>query len=73
MAAMSIEVPQLELYSVLAEDLTGWIERSKKICEQAEEDVLQMTPALFAEFALADEVEKQDLLVSRLSQFLGKK
>ncbi|GJE85895.1 Spc7 kinetochore protein-domain-containing protein [Phanerochaete sordida] len=62
MAAMSIEVPQLELYSVLAEDLTGWIERSKKICEQAEEDVLQMTPALFAEFALADEVEKQDLL-----------
>ena len=64
MAAMSIEVPQLELYNVLAEDLTGWIDESKKICKQAEEDVLKMTPALFTEFALADEVEKQDLLVS---------
>ncbi|EKM60780.1 uncharacterized protein PHACADRAFT_168096 [Phanerochaete carnosa HHB-10118-sp] len=62
MAAMSIEVPQLELYGVLSEDLTGWIDESKKICKQAEEDVLRMTPALFAEFALADEVEKQDLL-----------
>ena len=62
--AMAIEVPQLELYSVLAEDLTGWIEESKKICKQAEDDTLKMTPALFTEFALVDEVEKQDLLVS---------
>lgn len=63
MTAMSIEVPQLELYSVLAEDLTGWIEESKKICQQAAEDVLKMAPALFTEFAMADEYGKQDLLV----------
>ena len=63
MNAMSIEVPQLELYSGLAEELTGWIEQSKKICKQAAEDVLKMSPALFAEFAMADEYGKQDLLV----------
>lgn len=63
MTAMSIEVPQLELYSVLAEELGGWIEESKKICRLAEEDALKMTPALFTEFAMADEVGKQDLLV----------
>lgn len=72
MTAMSIEVPQLELYSVLAEDLTGWIEESKKICAQAEEDAVRMTPALFAEFALADEPGKQDLLVRAHSARVGR-
>ena len=68
MSAMSIEVPQLHLYSGLARELTAWIEESKKICRQAEEDALKMTPALFTEFAMADEIEKQDLLVNRLSR-----
>jgi kinetochore protein Spc7/SPC105 len=68
-AAMAVEVPQLHLYAGLARELTGWIEESRKICRQAEEDALKVTPALFTEFAYADEVEKQDLLVSGV-QFL---
>ena len=64
MTAMAIDIPQLELYSVLANDLTMWIEESKKICHQAEEDAIKVTPALFREFAAADELEKQDLLVT---------
>lgn len=63
MAAMAIDVPQLELYSVLATELSAWIEESKKICRQAEEDAIKVTPALFREFALADESEKADLVV----------
>ena len=68
MTAMTIEVPQLHLYAGLARELTAWIEESRKICRQAEEDALKMTPALFTEFAMADEVEKQDLLVSDMDR-----
>ena len=42
------------------------IEESKKICRQAEEDAVKMTPALFREFADADESEKADLVVCAL-------
>ena len=65
MTAMSIEVPQLELYSVLAEDLTGWIEESKKICVEAERETEKVTPELFRDFVAADESEK-GLLIVRL-------
>lgn len=64
MTIMSIEVPQLDTYSVLSEELTSWIDGSKKICRQAQEDTSRVTPPLFYEFAMADETEKQDLLVS---------
>ncbi|THG98453.1 hypothetical protein EW026_g3733 [Hermanssonia centrifuga] len=62
LTAMAVEVPQLELYGVLAAELGAWIEESKKICMQAEEDAVKVTPALFREFAAADESEKSDLL-----------
>ena len=60
---MAVDVPQLELYHDLAGQLSAWVEESKRICGQAEEDVLKVTPALFREFSEADELEKQDLLV----------
>ena len=63
MSAMAVDVPQLELYSVLGSELTAWIEESKKNCRQAEEDAVKVTPALFREFAEADESEKADLVV----------
>ncbi|KAI0706070.1 Spc7 kinetochore protein-domain-containing protein [Cytidiella melzeri] len=62
MTAMAVDVPQLELYHDLASQLTAWVEESKKICRQAEDDAVKLTPALFREFAEADELEKQDLL-----------
>ncbi|KAJ3547716.1 hypothetical protein NM688_g5373 [Phlebia brevispora] len=62
MSAMAVDVPQLELYSVLANELNAWIEQSKQICRQAEEDSIKFTPALFREFAEADESEKADLV-----------
>ena len=51
MTAMAVDVPQLELYHDLAHQLTAWVEESKKICRQAEEDAIKVTPALFREFA----------------------
>lgn len=63
MTAMAVDVPQLELYHELASQLNAWVEESKKICRQAEEDAIKVTPTLFREFADADESEKQDLLV----------
>lgn len=69
MTIMSIEVPQLDTYSVLSEELTSWIDGSKKICRQAQEDTSKVTPPLFYEFAMADETEKQDLLVSSRGYF----
>lgn len=72
LVAMAVDVPQLELYSDLSGQLSAWVEESKKICRQAEEDAVKVTPALFREFAEADELEKQDLLVSlRWLVFVG--
>ena len=61
--AMAADLPRLELFTAVASDLGAWIEESKKICRQAEEDAVKMTPALFREFADADESEKADLVV----------
>ncbi|OBZ79248.1 Kinetochore protein spc7 [Grifola frondosa] len=60
--AMAVDVPRLELYSAVAKDLTGWIEESKKICLQAEEEAQKVTPSLFREFAASDESEQAILL-----------
>ncbi|KAL4246771.1 hypothetical protein ABKN59_009315 [Abortiporus biennis] len=60
--ALSIEVPQLELYSTIAGDLNAWIEESKKICKEADEEAIKMTPGLFREFAYVDDSEKEVLL-----------
>ena len=64
MAAMAVDVPQLELYSVLATELTAWIEESKKICVEAERETAKVTPELFRDFVAADESEKGLLIVS---------
>ncbi|KAI0758387.1 Spc7 kinetochore protein-domain-containing protein [Irpex lacteus] len=63
LVAMAVDVPQLELYHDLSGQLSAWVEESQRICSQAEEDAVKVTPALFREFAEADELEKQDLLV----------
>ncbi|OCH88589.1 hypothetical protein OBBRIDRAFT_836452 [Obba rivulosa] len=60
--AMAVELPQYELYTAVVNDLNAWIEESKKICAQAEEESEKVTPALFREFAEADESEKTILL-----------
>ncbi|EMD41576.1 hypothetical protein CERSUDRAFT_110126 [Gelatoporia subvermispora B] len=60
--ATAVEVPQYELYTAVVNDLNAWIEESKKICAQAEQESEKFTPALFREFADADESEKAILL-----------
>jgi len=60
---MSVDVPQLELYSHVAKDLQLWIEHSKEIYKQAEEEATKFTPALFREYSVADEEIKEELLV----------
>ncbi|KAH9949433.1 Spc7 kinetochore protein-domain-containing protein [Amylocystis lapponica] len=60
--AMAVEVPALELYTAVSNDLSAWIEESKKICLQAEHETEKVTPELFREFASADESEQAILL-----------
>lgn len=62
--ALAIDLPQIELYSTVASELSAWIEESRKICKQADEEAIKVTPGLFREFADADESEREFLLVS---------
>lgn len=61
--AMSIDVPQLDLYSRVSRDLEDWIERSKASFNEAEEEAAKVTPELFVEYARADEDGQAELLV----------
>jgi kinetochore protein Spc7/SPC105 len=61
--AMAIDAPQLELYSHVAADLQRWIEHSKEIYRQAEEEAAKVTPTLFREYSIADEQTQAELLV----------
>lgn len=61
--AMVIDVPQLELYSHVSNDLQAWIEQSKKVYEQAEEEAAKITPELFREYSQATEDGQAELLV----------
>jgi hypothetical protein len=61
--AMAIDIPQLELYANAAKELQGWIERSKEIFTQADDEAKQVTPELFKEYLEADEDGKTFLLV----------
>lgn len=68
--AMAIDAPQLELYSHVATDLQRWIEHSKEIYRQAEEEAAKVTPMLFREYSMADEQTQAELLVP-FPSFLG--
>jgi hypothetical protein len=61
--AMAVDAPQLELYSHVAADLERWIEHSKEIYRQAEEEATKVTPMLFREYSMADEQTQVELLV----------
>jgi kinetochore protein Spc7/SPC105 len=62
--AMAIDVPQLDLYSRVSRDLEAWIEKSKIVFTQAEEEAAKVTPELFIEYARADEVGREELGVN---------
>jgi len=68
--AMAVDAPQLELYSHVAADLRSWIEHSKEIYRQAEEEAVKVTPMLFREYMMADEQTQGELLVCLLSFYL---
>jgi len=61
--AMGIDVPQLTLYTRVANDLEAWMKQSKVVFEQAEEEATKMTPELFVEYSRADEGGQQELKV----------
>ena len=61
--AMAIDVPQLELHTRVARDLEAWMEQSRTVYAQAEEEAAKMTPELFIEYARADEESQVELLV----------
>ncbi|KAJ7596756.1 Spc7 kinetochore protein-domain-containing protein [Mycena floridula] len=60
--AMSIDAPQLVLYSRVSQDLQAWMEKSREDFTQAEEEAAKMTPELFIEYSRADEEGQAELL-----------
>ncbi|KAI0080046.1 hypothetical protein K474DRAFT_1689475 [Panus rudis PR-1116 ss-1] len=60
--AMAVDIPQLELYSTVAGELHAWIEESRKMCKEADEEAIKVTPGLFREFAEVEESEKEFLV-----------
>ncbi|KAH9487055.1 Kinetochore protein spc7 [Psilocybe cubensis] len=60
--AMAIDIPQLDLYSRVSKDLEGWMEKSKAVFAQTEEEAAKVTPELFVEYARADEEGQAELL-----------
>ncbi|KAF8632568.1 hypothetical protein AX15_001778 [Amanita polypyramis BW_CC] len=60
--ATAIDVPQLELHTRVARDLEAWMEQSRTVYEQAEEEAAKITPELFIEYARADEESQVELL-----------
>ncbi|KIL70959.1 hypothetical protein M378DRAFT_175273 [Amanita muscaria Koide BX008] len=61
-ASMAIDVPQLELYTRVANDLEAWMEQSRSVFAQAEEEAAKITPELFVEYSRADEEGQAELL-----------
>ena len=62
--ALAIDLPQLALYSRVSSDLQAWMQQSKAIFSEAEEEAAKMTPELFVEYSRADEEGQAELLVS---------
>ncbi|CAK5264643.1 unnamed protein product [Mycena citricolor] len=60
--AMLITVPELTLYSSVSSDLTAWIEQSKTLFSQAQEEAAKYAPELFTEYLRADEEGQTELL-----------
>jgi kinetochore protein Spc7/SPC105 len=61
--AMSINVPELVLYTAVSNDLQGWMDQSKAVFAQTEEEAVKVTPELFSEYIRADEEGQAELLV----------
>jgi kinetochore protein Spc7/SPC105 len=60
--AMAIDIPQLELYTRVSRDLEAWMDKSKMMFAEAEEEAEKVTPELFVEYARADEKDQADIL-----------
>lgn len=61
--AMAIDIPQLGLYTRVSKDLQAWMEQSKAVFAQAEDEAAKITPELFIEYSRADEEGQAELLV----------
>ncbi|KAJ7293774.1 Spc7 kinetochore protein-domain-containing protein [Mycena rebaudengoi] len=59
--ALSIDMPELVLYSAVCNDLQGWMDQSKAVFAQEEEEATKMTPELFTEYIRADEEGQAEL------------
>lgn len=63
-ASLAVDIPQLELYSTIANEMTAWIDDSRKICREADEEVLKLQPSVFREFANAQQEDRELYQVS---------
>ena len=62
--SMSVDLPHWMLYTGVSDDLLGMVDGIKDFYKTAEKDVEQDVPALFHEFADADDEWKEEILVS---------
>jgi Spc7 kinetochore protein len=62
--SMSVDLPQSILYASVSKDLQDMVDGIKEFYRNAEQDAEQDVPALFHEFAGADDEWKEEILVS---------
>jgi len=67
--ATAIDIPQLDLYTRISTDLEAWMEKSKSVFGEAEEEAEKVTPELFVEYVRADEEGQMELLVCAFLRF----
>ncbi|KAJ8517055.1 hypothetical protein ONZ45_g5726 [Pleurotus djamor] len=59
--ATAIDLPQLSLYTRVANDLDAWMKKSKVDMQEMEEEAAKAMPELFSEYLAADEEGKDQL------------
>ena len=65
--ASGVDLPRLKLFTRVSQDLQNWVDESKIIYKQAEDEAAKLTPELFREYSQADEEGRDQLLVCQSS------
>ena len=61
--ASGVDLPRLKLFTRVSQDLQNWVDESKAVYKQAEDEAAKLTPELFREYSQADEEGRDQLLV----------
>lgn len=67
--AMAFDLPQLELYTRVSQDIEEQIQKCKVEYQQLEEEVMKVTPELFSEYTSGNQEVQEELVVSTFGMY----